>query len=744
MKFHINYILLAVTLVVSTKTFSADSSVLISSCDGNNTISNLVSIESKNYWDNADVYEMGKTSNYLLCYKIVRGIWPAILLSKERKRTKLELKLFSANSLIDEIDITKEDLSDREIIKSAFRSLFHKLKDNNYKLNNTNRVNWVAKYHKPDVARILNSQIKNNKPLEFEELIHSYIIENNYELVSKLLPHIERYDGDYQIENPHIRTLDKKHSLLGNNLIHTAVMSNFPDIFKLITDKYPDLSLQTSNGESVYDLLIKHADWQFTNVFLNKAGKGIATYADKLLLSLVKKEELANKTHGQGGFKQNTYQMDAKHNVVKTLLSHGANPNLELIDGYTLLQWTVLQQLPELTKSVLAANADVNKRNSQSGLSALHLASYMKSKEYLALLVKAKADINIKDNQGRTPLFFAFPNPSETLQQNHKLLINYLVDNGANPTLRDSTGLTASEFYGQRRNEFLVAKAKAEEAERRRLARVAEEKRLEKLRQEQAYIAQQKRRAKEKKAEHDAWMLGVAVVNTLANGYVDAMKQKAANDAAMQAIASQQQSYNDNVRANEQKRKQDTQQYKRDWEQQMSRAKADAAQRTAERESFQKQLMQSFNKLSNRNTVANNGNSHNSSSTYSEASSNKNSNNNSIKQDTRTKYVAKRVEINTTSSGSAWDTKDKAYNWLTAELSTNKLRRACDLTRVVPLDVQNITYRKTGSGRFHAKGTALGYCEISSSSSKYKNIGWCSTKGFNFSERHGCALPSPM
>ena len=272
------------------------------------------------------------------------------------------------------------------------------------------------------------------------------------------------------------------------------------------------------------------------------------------------------------------------------------------------------------------------------------------------------------------------------------------------------------------------------------------DRRQEELRRQEQYIAQQKReqRERQEQARKDEMIKNtiIGMGNIIAEGIKEAGAIENQMIAETNRIYAAQQSYNDNVRANQEKRERDAQQFEQERQQRIREGEAFAAQQSAEWNSFQKELEQKYSSSNKTVTTASNTNSDSGNNIYDETNSSENMNSNFTEKDTRIKYVAKRVEVNT--SGGAWDTKERAFEWLRETVSSNQIRRACDLTRIVPLDLQNVTYRKTGSGRFHAKGTALGYCEIPSSSSKYKNIGWCSTKGFNFSERHSCALPNPM
>jgi len=293
-------------------------------------------------------------------------------------------------------------------------------------------------------------------------------------------------------------------------------------------------------------------------------------------------------------------------NIIPRLLETGLSPQYTLSNGESVLQWAVKNNFSKVVDLLLLNGAKINYRKRNS-LPVLHIAVIEENISILKILFDSGVEVNEVDQFGRTALFYAFPANFQPLQD--RSFITYLVSKGANPTLRDNNGLTANGFYNQRRNEFLVGKVNSDVAERKRIAKIEEDKYQEKLRKQQAYIAQQKRRAQDKKKEHDAWMLGVNIVNTLANGYVDAMKQKSANEAAMQAIVNQQQSYNDNVRANEQKRKQDTQKLQQDWEEMIQQTQAGIAKRATKTSSLQNELERNFNNLNKANSSKNNSNS---------------------------------------------------------------------------------------------------------------------------------------
>jgi ankyrin repeat protein len=104
---------------------------------------------------------------------------------------------------------------------------------------------------------------------------------------------------------------------------------------------------------------------------------------------------------------------------MKLLLKHGADPKIATFAGTTPLMaaaginWTVLQTYDEGFDAQLEAvklchelGLDVNAVNSM-GLTALHGAANRGSDEVIKFLVGKGAKLDVKDNEGRTPLTWA-------------------------------------------------------------------------------------------------------------------------------------------------------------------------------------------------------------------------------------------------------------------------------------------------------------------------------------------------
>ena len=105
--------------------------------------------------------------------------------------------------------------------------------------------------------------------------------------------------------------------------------------------------------------------------------------------------------------------------LMQLLLAHGADPNLTTNDGATPLMaaagvnWVVAQtytrseaEYVEAARLCLERGNDVNAANSQ-GFTAMHGAANRGFDAMVKLLVAHGASLDVKDNQGRTPMTFA-------------------------------------------------------------------------------------------------------------------------------------------------------------------------------------------------------------------------------------------------------------------------------------------------------------------------------------------------
>lgn len=101
-------------------------------------------------------------------------------------------------------------------------------------------------------------------------------------------------------------------------------------------------------------------------------------------------------------------------------------------------------------ESLLNEGADPNASTPQ--YSALHLSVFLPDTSITKLLIQKGADVNLKNNVGQTPLFFA-------VMGNNLDLTQFLLLNGADPAIKDATGFDAYTFAQTPQIKALLANA---------------------------------------------------------------------------------------------------------------------------------------------------------------------------------------------------------------------------------------------------------------------------------------------
>lgn len=95
--------------------------------------------------------------------------------------------------------------------------------------------------------------------------------------------------------------------------------------------------------------------------------------------------------------------------------------------NFSLLKATInenIEQGLEKARNALTSGADVNSEDNRFGVTALMLASAKGKFEIVELLVKSGADVNRKDNEGLSALYYA-------TKANHTEVMAFLQEHGA-------------------------------------------------------------------------------------------------------------------------------------------------------------------------------------------------------------------------------------------------------------------------------------------------------------------------
>ena len=125
-------------------------------------------------------------------------------------------------------------------------------------------------------------------------------------------------------------------------------------------------------------------------------------------------------------------------NVVDLLIREGCMPDHVDADSYTALHHACRKGYLAATKSLIAANSDIEASGPQKQ-TPLHLAVQVPHRNVVMLLLQRKANVNARDENNQTPLHIS-------AAQGKVEMCSYLLENGAQLDNRDSKSRTALQL----------------------------------------------------------------------------------------------------------------------------------------------------------------------------------------------------------------------------------------------------------------------------------------------------------
>jgi ankyrin repeat protein len=236
--------------------------------------------------------------------------------------------------------------------------------------------------------------------------------------------------------------------------MHFAALTNRVDVITLLSDRGASvnetdtlgytplhLSAQSGNLEATKTLVQRRAALDKVNK-LGDTPLMVAAYAGRLEIVRFLAQRCLDINLCVGGKYALMPAVEGGHlEVIRFLLDHGAIVNGITAPGVlTPLQIATFKQNLPVVKFLLERGANVNVYSSdKGGMSALHLAVLVGNREILDHLigwkVRPKPNLNVRDNQGRSPLCYA-------LAINKSELAVSLIKGGADIHTPDSKQLT--------------------------------------------------------------------------------------------------------------------------------------------------------------------------------------------------------------------------------------------------------------------------------------------------------------
>jgi ankyrin repeat protein len=204
----------------------------------------------------------------------------------------------------------------------------------------------------------------------------------------------------------------------------------------------PAQQMVGQQGDLLYQSLQRNY-WDLAAIFIDKGNEDL--------------NSVTNTIHGVPPL--HYYSRIEQLAVMKFLHSKGANPNLYDMDGMSPIHYASLEGKQKAVELLLIFGADINAASLQPskkvymqqwGATPLVMATSMGHVELVKFLVKQGADIEAKDQQGRTSLFFAIKNTFENVfavlkagEDNEKkyfTVADFLISHGADINCQDING----------------------------------------------------------------------------------------------------------------------------------------------------------------------------------------------------------------------------------------------------------------------------------------------------------------
>eukprot|EP00300_Choanocystis_sp_HF-7_P003510 c12683_g1_i2.p1 GENE.c12683_g1_i2~~c12683_g1_i2.p1 ORF type:complete len:641 (-),score=119.96 c12683_g1_i2:593-2515(-) len=193
-------------------------------------------------------------------------------------------------------------------------------------------------------------------------------------------------------------------------------------ISKVVADPEALLLETSGSGQNILHFIAE-------NCSDNRAVKALKNLPEAVVNTLKDRKDAANNTPLHFAAQR------GKENVLGALLNIGAPTNVHNANGDTPLHSATLSGNVQTICGLVSANASVDAPNTVTGQTPLHYASLVVDAPVASLLLEAGANPNVKDNDGRSPLWMSLAN-------NNCEVAQALVDRGGDLNATNKVGNT--------------------------------------------------------------------------------------------------------------------------------------------------------------------------------------------------------------------------------------------------------------------------------------------------------------
>ena len=203
--------------------------------------------------------------------------------------------------------------------------------------------------------------------------------------------------------------------------LHCAVMRNNLNVVKVLVENGADIEIKSRSQVTPLHFAAFRSDPEIVEYLISK-GADVNTRDEQLYSPLMhaaafKKYENA-KLLIENGAKLDlftNYGASALHrasqvgalDVIELLLENDADINIVNEANITPLMQAVMIKCKESTELLLKHGAKIEIKDNHYGRTALHKASILGYGDIVQLLINAGADVNVLDNDKKTPLYYA-------------------------------------------------------------------------------------------------------------------------------------------------------------------------------------------------------------------------------------------------------------------------------------------------------------------------------------------------